>query len=57
MVLQCWLLTRGRAHDVVIGVRRDDRLVAHAWLEHLEEAPAGFVEIDRLRSAPVAQAK
>jgi hypothetical protein len=34
LIMQRWLLSVGRPHDVLIGVQRPGELIAHAWLDH-----------------------
>lgn len=47
LLLQAWFAARGQRRDVVIGVRRDESVLAHAWLDGLEDG-AGYVELHRL---------
>jgi hypothetical protein len=47
LILQAWLAARGEQRDVVIGVRGDGPVRAHAWLDGLEDG-AGYVELHRL---------
>jgi hypothetical protein len=49
LVLQEWLRDHGRPHDVVIGVRQDDRTTAHAWVDGVEPS-LGFLELHRVPS-------
>jgi Transglutaminase-like superfamily len=46
LVLQRWLADHGRPLDVVIGVKHDDVVRAHAWLE--PEDNDGYVDLHRL---------
>lgn len=47
LVLQAWLAARGERRDVVIGVRRADAVLAHAWIDGLEDGTR-YVELHRL---------
>jgi len=50
LVLQTWLAAHGRAHDVVVGVRKAGRdFRAHAWIDVEESWQRGdYREITRL---------
>ncbi len=47
LVLQAWLVACGEPRDVVIGVRCAESLLAHAWVDGLEDGD-GYVELHRL---------
>jgi len=47
LVLQAWLAGRGDRRDVVIGVRGAGSVLAHAWVDGLEDG-AGYVELHRV---------
>ena len=47
LVLQAWLAGHGDRRDVVIGVRHEDSLLAHAWVDGLEDG-SRYVELHRL---------
>jgi hypothetical protein len=46
------LAARGKAHDVVIGVRMtDDGVAAHAWVDDVDSmAPQDYKELYRLQA-------
>jgi hypothetical protein len=44
---QQWRLTRGEAHDVVVGVRTDQGFEAHAWIDGEFDRHTDYVEIYR----------
>jgi len=53
VVLQRWLASQGRYHDVVLGVTGPSAgFRAHAWVDGVEAEPAPFQELHRL-PAPV----
>lgn len=47
LILQAWLAAHGMRRDVVIGVRRDGDVKAHAWLDGVEDS-RGFEELHRV---------
>jgi hypothetical protein len=51
LVLQSWLASRGRVHDIVIGVRMTDNgVAAHAWVDEVDSTgPEEYEELHRLQ--------
>lgn len=49
LLRQAWLLRVGVVRDVVIGVRRNDELVVHAWLSG-DPDESDYLELHRISS-------
>ncbi len=49
LILQRWLASHGRRHDVLVGVSTAAGFEAHAWLEGLEDGSGGgYVVLERI---------
>jgi hypothetical protein len=47
LIVQAWLKARGDRRDVVIGVRRAETVLAHAWIDGLEDG-SRYAELHRV---------
>lgn len=55
LILQRWMLSIGRSHDVLIGAKSpQETTVAHAWLDH--EDSGGHVVLTRVSADDVVTA-